>query len=311
LIKNKKIRNISQKEDGSLIAVMELPNKKLFTKTIRSFDNEQTQEAMKILENNHMLQLFCRTQLSSDYTPLFEYVSFDNRIVLKYSKPELILIGVRNNITGFYYSATSGDFNKMNLGIEIVEKNAGIKITEKNNTSLDELIELSKTIEDVEGWVIEFEDGQMVKIKSNWYWNLHGLRTMNVFREDWIVKNYLEEKLDDITSQLDSKEDEDAFIFIERVKIAVDNKMKYIDEYVKLLVDRYYTEYEEKWNLFASHEHKMPFFGVVTAFIQKPEDYNRKKIEYIMKNTYRLKRAQSFVDKWSGYKDTVTSKWKK
>ena len=46
-VKNKKIVSVTIKEDGSLIGVMNLPNGKLFAKTIGSFNNEQTVGAIK------------------------------------------------------------------------------------------------------------------------------------------------------------------------------------------------------------------------------------------------------------------------
>jgi len=100
VVKNKKIKRITEKEDGSLIAVMKLPNGTLFPKTIGSFNNEQSIGAQKILDDNKNLRDFIADSLFLGYTPLFEYVSWDNRIVLKYSKPELRFIGVRDNING-------------------------------------------------------------------------------------------------------------------------------------------------------------------------------------------------------------------
>ena len=300
-VKHKKIRTVTDKADGSLIAVMRLPNKKLFTKTIGSFDNEQSNAAMEILKADHILELFCRVQLDAGYTPLFEYVSWSNRIVLKYSKPELRLIGARNNKTGAYISADG--FKGIDERITIVDS--------FKNVTLDELIARAEVEEDKEGWVVEFEDGQMIKVKTEWYFNLHGIRTMNIFREDWVIKNYLEEKLDDIVSQLDEKEDEDAFKFVDRVKLAVDNYIKVMDENVEKLIKVYETEYKSTWHYFAKFNNKEAFFGVAVIAIQRPEQYNKRKIDFIINKTKHLKKAQSFVDKWSGMKDESISKWRK
>jgi len=300
-VKDKKIRSITEKEDGSLIAVMKLPNRSLFPKTIGSFDNEQTTAARKILDDNKNLREFILSVLDMDYTPLFEYVSWDNRIVLKYSKPELRFIGVRDNMSGDFISAKN--FPIWSHGTKFVN------IIE--NVTLDELIERSKTEEDKEGWVVEFEDGQMIKIKTEWYFNLHGIRTMNVFREDWVIKNYLEQKLDDIISQLDEKEDIDAFKFVDRVKDAVDNYIKAIDEGVSKLVKVYEDEYKSTWHYFAKFNNKEAFFGLSVIAIQQPDKYNLRKIEFIINKTKHLKKAQSFVDKWTKVKDDAISPWRK
>jgi T4 RnlA family RNA ligase len=287
-VKDKKIKSITTKEDGSLIAVMRLPDNTLFAKTIGSFDNEQIEAAMKFLKDNHIYELFCRVQLDAGYTPLFEYVSWDNRIVLKYSKPELRLIGARNNKTGEFH--TSADFDCIDANIIIAEN--------FKNLSLDELIEKAKTEENKEGWVVMFEDGQLIKIKTEWYFNLHGLRTMNVFREDYIIANYLGQTLDDIMSQLDPAEDNDAFIFVETVTDAINNYINHIDECTKSLKEKFVNEYRSEWRYFAKFCNKEPYFGLSRTLIETPEEYRRRRNEMIIKNAFRLKGAKNIVDRW-------------
>jgi len=299
VIKDKIISGVTEKEDGSLIAVMQLPNGSLFPKTIGSFDNEQTTGARKILDENEELRIFCIGGVKMGYTPLFEYVSWDNRIVLKYSKPELRFIGVRDNYDGRFENVYDKKWSLPVNATKIVEY------------TLDELIEKSKTEEDKEGWVVKFEDGQMIKIKTEWYFRLHGIRTMNIFREDFVIRNYLEENLDDIVSQLDEKEDEDAFKFVERVKLAVDNYIKVIDEGVNRLKKIYEEEYDARWHYYAKFNNKEAFFGLSVIAIQKSESYNQRKIDFIINKTKHLKKAQFFVDKWSGTSDKFITKWNK
>lgn len=299
VVKNKKIKSVTYKEDGSLIAFIELPDNTVVAKTIGSFDNEQTVAAMKIFRENGKLATTIKALLWMGKTPLFEYVSWDNRIVLKYSKPELRLIGHRDNRTGEFVP-----------GYKVPTPECGVA-AHFENVTLDELIEMSKTKVDLEGWVVEFEDGQMIKIKTEWYFNLHGIRTMNIFREDYVINNYLNENLDDIISQLDEKEDEDAFMFVDRVKLAVDNYIKAIDEGVARLVKIYEDEYKSTWHYFAKFNNKEAFFGLAVNVIQRPEEFNKRKIEFIINKTKHLKKAQFFVDKWSGKSDEAISKWKK
>lgn len=299
-VKDKKIVSVTVKEDGSLIGVMQLPNKNLFAKTIGSFDNEQTRAAMKILKENKKLYDFCEGTLDAGYTPIFEYVSWDNRIVLKYSKPELRFIGVRDNKDGTYIPGHK--FPNM-INTKIVKNVPDV--------TLDDLIKLTKEEENKEGWVVEFEDGQMIKLKTDWYFRIHGLRTMNVFREDFVIKAYLEEELDDLVSQLDKKEDADAFKFIDRCINAVDNYIKIIDSKVEKLKKLYEDEFESDWNYFAKHNNKEPFFGLAAIEIKQPNNYNKRKIDFIINKTKHLNDARSFVEKWSTMKDDAKSPWRK
>jgi T4 RnlA family RNA ligase len=283
-VKDKEIDHISIKEDGSLVAFMMTPDGKLFSKTIRGFDNDQAVGAYNLLHEWEDHVLWVKEILNFNITPLFEYVSWDNRIVLKYSKPELRFIGGRDNDSGTFFPAST---------FENVPKT--IFVIPKVEATLDELIERAKVEEDKEGWVAMFKDGTWIKIKTAWYFHLHGIRTENVFREDYIIKNYYEETLDDVLSQLDPKEDSDAFEFVNKVTTAVDNYSKYIDKCVDELRDKLENYYLNDWADFAKNMYKKPFFGFVRFH---GEEYNKRKIEWILQRAYKLNRATDIVEKW-------------
>ena len=304
LIKDKTIKTVTYKADGSLIAFMELPNGEIFTKTIGGFSNDQVKEANILLNSDKNIKNFVRKALNEDKTPLFEFVSRYNRIVLQYGAPELIFIGLRDNKSGKYTPAVSLD--------GIMDANITYNNAYKT-ANIDELMAEMAVIKDIEGCVIEFDDGQMVKIKSNWYFNMHGLRTENIFREDYVIKNYLEEKIDDLLSQLDPKGDEDAFMFVERVLKAVDNKIIYINKHVLELYSKYVNKYKENWVEFATKEHNTAFFRLVKSKIENSDEFLEEKniVEYILHKTKRYKEAKFFVDKWSGVSDESISVWKK
>lgn len=287
-IKDKKILNVSNKEDGSLIAFMMLPNGKLFAKTIAGFSNDQSEAAMQLLYKWEDHVIWVKDILKNGYTPLFEYVSRDNRIVLKYSTPEIKFIALRDNQDGSYHPAAS---------ISIIPK--GMSYVESFNFTLEELIAKSKTEENIEGWVVQFEDGQLIKIKTEWYFDRHGLRTENVFRPDYIINNYLSEKLDDIVSQLSPEEDSDAIEFINVVKKAVNNYNDYIDNNVKELTNVYTNKYQSNWNKFAADNNKKPFFGLTRNYIDRPEEYTLYKKNFIIKINSKLQSAKKFVEKWA------------
>lgn len=285
-VKSKKIAHISYKEDGSHVAFMMLPNEKLFCKTIRGFDNDQATSSMNILYKWEEHVLWVKKQLKAGFTPLFEYVSYSNRIVLIYKGSGLRLIGLRDNNTGDFIPASMCEGVPQSM----------IRVSTIEST-LDELIKRAKTEEDIEGWVIMFEDGQMIKIKTEWYWRVHGLRTENVFREDYIVQNYYHQTLDDIIVQLDKDLDADALTFIKRVTDAIDRYSASIDRKVEALHMKFLKDYGGNWSEFATKCHKETYFGFVSFFAQ-PEEYNKRKIDFILKQTYRLNSAKQIVEKY-------------
>ena len=302
LVKDKKIKSIADKADGSLVSFMKLPNGNTFAKTIAGFSNEQVAESMKLYNTDGVLRDFIEDMLELNMTPLFEFVSIFNRIVLIYKKTELKFIGARNNVTGDFIPACR---------IETKFDISRVANVMKDGDTLDSMIKLAKTEKDIEGWVIEFDDGQLIKIKCEWYFNLHGIRTENIFREDYVIKNYLELKLDDIIGQLDKDFDKDSFEFIDRAKLAVNKFIKHIDKKVKTLVDEYYDEFNEDWVKFATEKHKYPFFNLIKSKIENPELYNSRRSDYIISKTKRLNKAKLFVDHWSGTKNDIINQWNK
>lgn len=290
VLKNKKIKNVTMKEDGSLIAFMQLPNGKVFAKTQAGFTNEQSIQAMNLYKADRDLRTFINEMFCANYTPLFEYVAYDNRIVLKYSGRDLRFIGIRNNETGEYISATSTSVNEV-FGVRTVNT---MKIT-----SLAELNENMKTAEDIEGVVVEFEDGQLVKWKTAWYFKMHGIRTMHIFREDFVIEAYLTEKLDDATQELNMTDDSDAFKFIDNVKNAVNNWSNFIEEKVDELVSAYNSSfYFGNWAKFATDKHKSKFFGLARTKIEQAENYKKKKIEYMLSRARHLNDAKNIVEQF-------------
>lgn len=288
VLKDKKIKNVTMKEDGSLIAFMQLPNGKVFAKTQAGFTNEQSMASLKIYEDDMYVKNFVNSALTENFTPLFEYVAYDNRIVLKYSGRGLRFIGFRNNTNGAYYSAA--DLKEF-YRIESVKT---VKFD-----SLFAINEYMKTAEDIEGVVVEFEDGQLVKWKTNWYFKMHGIRTMHIFREDFVIEAYLTQKLDDATQELNMTDDSDAFKFIDNVKNAVNNWSNFIEEKVDELVSAYNSSfYFGNWAKFATDKHKSKFFGLARTKIEQAENYKKKKIEYMLSRARHLNDAKNIVEQF-------------
>ena len=290
VVKDKEICSITEKEDGSLVAFMMLPNGKIFAKTIGSFTSEQSELAYNLLYTNEEHVLWVKEMLNTGCTPLFEYVSWDNRVVLKYSKPQIRFIGMRDNITGAYYSAPEIHSSFIPKEMSVVGEGDG---------TLDGLIEEAKTAQGKEGWVVKFTDDQLIKLKTAWYFKLHGLRTQDINREDYVIQNYLNETLDDVLSQLDSVEDSDAYSFVSKVTKSIDNYIIHIDKTVQELVDEYNSSfYFGHWAKFATDKHKAAFFGLARTKIEQPENYQKKKKEIVLALTFHLKQAKQIVEKW-------------
>jgi T4 RnlA family RNA ligase len=235
VVKNYKIKFISNKEDGSIASFIELPNGKIVGRSKMGFDNDQANGINKIYKTNSDVRKFVDWCLSNNISAVFEYVSSSNRIVLKYSEEELILLRLRDNRTGKHIDIR-----------DHLDKIGSIKIApfEDEIKDLDHLIELTATQVDKVGSIVTCEDqfGRdfFFKIKCPWYMERHGLLTDDIYREHIIIGYILDDKIDDILGQIPEDEKE-AHIRINKiisiVKRALIDKVDEINKSYKDYID--------------------------------------------------------------------------
>lgn len=156
LFKNKKIKNITTKEDGFLISFTKLPNDRIVSFAKSGFGDEINNRSNNFLSNNKYYN-FIKNCLDNNIQPIFEFTGI-NRIV-EYQKDDLILLKLRNNINGKYLDIKDFDTD-------------GISIVEQHYKTLDELLRISKDLINVEGWIVHFDDDNMLKVKTEWWKNI-------------------------------------------------------------------------------------------------------------------------------------------
>lgn len=123
---------------------------------------------------------FAKYLIGKGMTPIFEWCSNKNRIVLSYPTDQLILTAVRNMESGEYINLESIDTNV----IPIVPK-------------VDKPVDTIRNTENMEGIVIRFDTGHMLKLKSEWYVLRHNSKEA-IIREKNVFKYCMEDKIDDI-----------------------------------------------------------------------------------------------------------------
>jgi RNA ligase len=131
--------------------------------------------------------------MQQNLTPLFEFVSPDNRIVLKYDKPEMVLLALRHNITGEY------------LDIEGMRSNEFFSVVPSYGAldgDFDEYIARQRGKEGREGDIIRFDDGHMLKIKNDWYVRIHKVKD-KIRTDRHVLALLLANDLDDVYPHLD------------------------------------------------------------------------------------------------------------
>ena len=155
------------------------------------------------MENAHELGQFFNDHpilVDPTYHPgdsiLFEWVSPENQIVIKYGKPAIHLIG---GVTCFkerpWWDARITLYPLAE--VEKVSEEMGIQMVDNfplnRKSSVEDLIALLDTDKEIEGFVLRFNDGQeMVKLKTEHYFILHALKsklTTSKLVELWLSWN--------------------------------------------------------------------------------------------------------------------------
>lgn len=164
---------------------------------------------------------FLEWAMSNNVTPIFEWVSPDNKIVVSYEKPDLILTALRDNTRGFYYNVRT-----------IPACPFTIITSYSAQDDLDEfLAEVKQDTSDREGFVLRSKTGHMYKIKTDQYVELHRLKD-EVQSDRHILRMILEERVDDIFPKLD------------------DDDKKRVDEYMTIFWKAVYAKHAELFNIY-------------------------------------------------------------
>lgn len=273
IIKNKKIKSVYLKEDGSIINFIELPNGRILAKSKTSFDSEQAHIAQKLYDTNPKLNHFVNNSIKNNTNPIFELVGPKNRIVVKYDITELILIRLRDNGSGDYIDIDTSDFNK----------------PQRFSFSLMDMVNLKSELVNIEGWIVEFVDGQKIKIKTDWYLSLHKIFTDFSQREDHLISLILDEKIDDVLSVLDFGSE--SRLFVEKLISKTHNKINHIKSEINRLLSDYSGDKKE----FSMKHLKNEYFSVAVKSISNKNTDQLIK-EHIRKKTYRLSDAKKWLD---------------
>ena len=287
VVKDYKVLNVMNKEDGSLASFIELPSGKIVGRSKMSFQSDQAIEIQRIYDEDKTIQEFIKFCFSKDIVPIFEYVAPTNRIVVPYANTQLILLRMRDNKTGEYL-----DINKYSDKLDSLS----VCNFEKENT-LDNLMTAADVVEGKEGWVVQFDNGKMIKIKTKWYFDRHHLFTMEINRPNTLIKLIVDEEIDDIMSQLN-----------EPVKIAeIEEAIHVIARYVNKMsqdVDDLYLKYKKSpingdRKTFALHYRRDPLFSIVMGMVDGRDKIIAIK-KYIKSETSHLKQAEKWLERAKG-----------
>lgn len=300
VVKNYKIKFISNKEDGSIASFIKLPNGKVIGRSKMGFDNEQANGINRVYKTNKDIKSFVDWCLSNDIIAVFEYVAPQNRIVLRYSEEELILLRLRDNKTG----------NHIDIR-DHLDKIGSIKIApfEDDIRDLDHLIELTATQVDKEGSIVTCEDefGKdfFFKIKCPWYMERHGLLTTDIYREHIIIGYILDDKIDDILGQIPEDEGE-AHERIQKIILIVKREINNLVSQMNLAYSQFVKSGSDKKDYAINHRVGNTLFHYVMS-MDKAEKLNSMSKEQVLEYYDSVEDWEKAIEKCQPYNLAVES----
>jgi len=191
---------ILKKMDGSMITPIPIRNHiRWGTKMGLTSVGFQAEEFVSTRKEYLDLGEYCA---EAGITPIFEWCSRKQRIVVDYPQDNLVLLAIRVNLTGAYLSyadlVTFGHFWKVPV-VDTWKTLDGISNIRDRRTQ--EFVDGVSDEEGTEGYVLRFEDGHSVKIKSQWYLRIHRAKD-SLLQEKRVVEMIVNEKCDDVLPYL-------------------------------------------------------------------------------------------------------------
>lgn len=258
--------DVWDKADGSLISTYQMgPARAVYVKSKGSLHSDQAQAAQRLLgepENaqflNDLQQLGCE-----GYTVNMEYVAPDNRIVIGYDKPDLIVLNVRHRLSGEYM-----DWDRV---VEIFGDRAVHRYQFEEVEGMLEFFNDLPDLTGIEGVVIRTNEGLFMKMKTEAYLTAHRAKD-SINSDRRLFEAVLEEATDDLRSLF--YDDELALARIEEFEVKVDQIYNHTVDVVERFYERNKELERKDYAILGKEELEKPHFGLaMSKYLGKEVDY--------------------------------------
>lgn len=178
------VSRVMEKIDGSMISTAWVDGC-LAWRSKKSFTSDVVRLAEDYLRRpeNRFIAAWAREVAAAGMTATFELTHPEARIVC--DRPaDMVLLHIRDNLTGLYLPTDSAPIPKVR----------------KYDLTAQAAADTLAGMKGAEGYVIQFADGDMVKMKCPWYIRLH--KSVSTLRERDIAELAAREELDDTKAAL-------------------------------------------------------------------------------------------------------------
>lgn len=193
---------ILEKLDGSMIRPVPVPGSDCYEFRLgtKAGITDVAMNAEVWMANHSNYVEFVKRCLEYDITPIFEWCSRKNRIVVDYPEDRLVLTAMRNSEKGWYLPHRVMQNFAQDYQLDLV------KVIDSASDNIHELVDTIRAWEGEEGVVVRFESsrpaddpvaGHMLKIKADAYLVLHRSKDA-ISNEKNIIEVVLNDQVDDL-----------------------------------------------------------------------------------------------------------------
>jgi RNA ligase len=191
---------VLSKLDGSLISAQPTPYG--FRLCTKAGVTEVSMNAEVFVADKSHYARFINKCIQKGVSPLFEWCSNKNRVVISYPEDNLILTGMRYNNTGSYLPYEIMKSYASSWDIPVVKAVDGLAVQ-----NIELFVKQVREWESDEGVVIRFDSGRMVKIKADDYVLRHKSKDA-ISREKNVIDCILGDAVDDLVPLLTPEDGE-------------------------------------------------------------------------------------------------------
>lgn len=185
---------VLEKLDGSMIRP--IPTAEGFKLATKAGITDISQQAEEFIADKPEYTKFIHSSIVCGLTPIFEWCSRKNRIVIDYSEDKLILTAVRDNLSGTYVNYSLIVETGKNYSIPVVQAVDGLAVQ-----NIELFVKQVREWDDGEGIVLRFDNGHMIKVKADDYVLRHKTKD-SISQEKNVIDCILQDAVDDLVPLL-------------------------------------------------------------------------------------------------------------
>jgi RNA ligase len=185
---------VLEKLDGSMIRP--IPTKEGFRLATKAGITDVAMNAEVFIADKPHYATFINKCIQKGTTPIFEWCSRKNRIVIDYPEDQLILTTMRYNDTGKYVEYQVMSDYATAWKIPVVKALDGLAVQ-----NIELFVKQVREWDDGEGVVLRFDTGHMIKVKTDDYVLRHKSKDA-INQEKNVLQTILDDSVDDLVPLL-------------------------------------------------------------------------------------------------------------